>query len=65
MPAQRGAAFLHVSLSALALGLEHTLFVLSGVLVRRVIDGRTVSFDNLMLYPLSVCNLAGAFCVSV
>jgi hypothetical protein len=64
-PKSRTARF-HLPLSGLAFGLKHTLFVLPGVLVRRVIDfGRTVRLDNLMLYSLSVCDLASAFGVSV
>jgi hypothetical protein len=66
VPAECYAAFLHFSFAAFALGLERTLFVLPGVLVRRVIDfGRTVRLDDLMLYSFPVCDLASAFGVSV
>src|SRR6267154_4057363 len=66
MTAKGRTARFHLPLSGFSFGLKRTLFVLSGVLVRRVIDfGRAAGFDNLMLYSLSVCNLASAFCVPV
>jgi len=66
MPAQRGAALLHLSFARLALGLERTLLVFPSVLVRGVIDfGRTVRFNDLMLNTLPIRDLSSAFCVPV
>jgi hypothetical protein len=65
MPAQRGAAFLHVSLSAFTFGFENALLMFSYVLVFGELGNGSVSFDNLMLYSLSVCDLAGAFSIAI
>ena len=66
MPAQRGAAFLHVSLSAFTFGFENALLMFSYVLVFGDIgSGNPVRFDYDVANTFSVCNLASAFCVSV
>jgi len=66
MPAERGAALDDGSLAALSLGLKHSLFVLSGVLVLgKVWSGNSVCFNGDVADTLSVRDLSSAFGVAI
>ena len=66
MPAQRGAAFLRVSLPAFTFGFENALLMFSyGLVFGDIGSGDPMRPDYDVADTLSVRDLAGAFCVPI
>jgi hypothetical protein len=66
MPAQRGAAFLHVSLSAFTFGFENALLMFSyGLVFGDIGSGDPMRLDYDVADTLSVRYLPRAFSVAV
>jgi hypothetical protein len=65
VPAESNAALDHGSPAGLALGLEHRLFMLSGVLVFGELGNGSVRFDYNVADTLSVRDLSFALSVAI